>query len=66
MSTSSSQNSGRAKTKRLTNSDYDMLDDFAEKPHSFPGTKINPENVPEEGLDLEGMENPFGQQWDII
>lgn len=44
-----------------------MADDFgAEKPHSFPGTKVNPEQIPEEGLDLEGMEDPFGQDWGTI
>ena len=44
-----------------------MIEDFiTEKPHQFPGTKVNPEFVPEEGLDLDGMEDPFGLPWDVI
>ena len=44
-----------------------MVEDFiTEKPHQFPGTKVNPEFVPEEGLDLDGMEDPFGLPWEVI
>ena len=67
MSSNSSQNSGWNKSKRHTASEFDVLEDFiTEKPHQFPGTKVNPEFVPEEGLDLEGMEDPFGLPWDVI
>jgi len=27
---------------------------------------VNPEFVPEEGLDLDGMEDPFGLPWEVI
>lgn len=47
---------------RKTLSDYDLLEDHAEAPHQFPSTKINPI----EGPDLEGMEDPFGVEWETI